>query len=756
MQHTFKILALAILCMAGARSANAQWEKIGWEGGQVEIKAQLGNTLYGIANYSVYKSTDWGKTWVMFNDGLPNYTEYFPAMHVFKDYLVTDTYYPTYNGSKYPFFGFSYCKENDKKWTFKLLDTLPSRYEVDVPLEIFFFSEDTILVYGGGQIDNTGFYFSSDGGKSWQWRGIEVWWSNNITMFDPFVVKSSLFFMFSNLLWESKTLGYSWDTLSSLITLNTYGEGSTFVLEDSIVLQYLVTPDSSGFHNGLYRSTDLCNTWEETYFVNQTNPYMGNNGQQNVIKKIGSKAFLLNFGYYGENKYYLYISDDLGKIWSKINLDSTLFITNILGKENYYILQTTDENFAFTKYFTTDSTFKILSTLQSSKKGIMASFRTLVAASGTNLFALPDTSSGQQYDSIMVSTNNGETWFQQLFSKGNKLDFNRWIMDGKNIYASGIQKDSLPCVFRTTDDGTTWNIVTTFTRKDTIKQLFAQGDTMVIRRKKDYLLSIDRGRSWVVLTSPAISDSVNMYYRNGMFIMLKNYFGGIYTSTNFSIDWEVEHPQGYNTYYGQYILGDRMFIGASNYPVGLYFRTKENNHWDSCGGFKNLSLLPNTDDGSNIYAIINESGYNMIFVSLDSGSNWQQLGEPVTNSTDVFVGSDYIFLAGPNELWRAPKSILPTAKVAPQENISSISITDCYPNPANDQVRISCKIKKRGDILLRAYDMTGKIIATIMNGSEEAGSIEAIWNTKSLPSGSYIIELSSGGEKVTREVEIVK
>jgi hypothetical protein len=52
--------------------------------------------------------------------------------------------------------------------------------------------------------------------------------------------------------------------------------------------------------------------------------------------------------------------------------------------------------------------------------------------------------------------------------------------------------------------------------------------------------------------------------------------------------------------------------------------------------------------------------------------------------------------------------------------------------------------------------MTGKRIDQIVNGVYDASSFEAVWNTKALPSGTYILELSAGGEKVSRKVEIVK
>src|ERR1051325_3888318 len=166
------ILAKGIPCFA-------QWEKIGWEGGgQVEIKAQLGNALYGIANYSFYKSTDWGKTWTMFHEGLPNDTSFFQLIkniniksylphhyltfRRWKDFLIIDPYDLIYGGEPVPY-GFYYCKELDTKWYFhKLLPIIDGENQQHV----LFFSNDSIFVYDDldGPIDVIGYHFSNNGG----------------------------------------------------------------------------------------------------------------------------------------------------------------------------------------------------------------------------------------------------------------------------------------------------------------------------------------------------------------------------------------------------------------------------------------------------------------------------------------------------------------------------------------------------------------------------------------------------------------
>jgi hypothetical protein len=112
-------------------------------------------------------------------------------------------------------------------------------------------------------------------------------------------------------------------------------------------------------------------------------------------------------------------------------------------------------------------------------------------------------------------------------------------------------------------------------------------------------------------------------------------------------------------------------------------------------------------------------------------------------------------MAGRSELWRFPKSALPL-RVANSKNISTISIGECYPNPASSEMRISYSIPKRSNVVLSVFDMTGKEIATIASEEHDAGSYETLWDPRAIPNGSYILKLTACGESVTKVVEVVK
>jgi hypothetical protein len=50
----------------------------------------------------------------------------------------------------------------------------------------------------------------------------------------------------------------------------------------------------------------------------------------------------------------------------------------------------------------------------------------------------------------------------------------------------------------------------------------------------------------------------------------------------------------------------------------------------------------------------------------------------------------------------------------------------------------------------------GREVARIASGTQDAGTYDAVWDTKQFPAGSYIIRLNAGGESAAKVVEVVR
>ncbi len=81
------------------------------------------------------------------------------------------------------------------------------------------------------------------------------------------------------------------------------------------------------------------------------------------------------------------------------------------------------------------------------------------------------------------------------------------------------------------------------------------------------------------------------------------------------------------------------------------------------------------------------------------------------------------------------------AKGYPQ-TISDYRLYQNFPNPFNPSTTIGFRLKKRGYVKLYIYDLTGSIIATLVNEDKEAGYYEAIFDAgDKMASGIYLYRI---------------
>ena len=78
------------------------------------------------------------------------------------------------------------------------------------------------------------------------------------------------------------------------------------------------------------------------------------------------------------------------------------------------------------------------------------------------------------------------------------------------------------------------------------------------------------------------------------------------------------------------------------------------------------------------------------------------------------------------------------------------------PNPANNNVSIKYSLDKESDVTINLYDMSGKLLKTLVSGSMPAGEQELNFNVNELTSGTYNIILSTDNNKAVRQIQVVK
>lgn len=84
-----------------------------------------------------------------------------------------------------------------------------------------------------------------------------------------------------------------------------------------------------------------------------------------------------------------------------------------------------------------------------------------------------------------------------------------------------------------------------------------------------------------------------------------------------------------------------------------------------------------------------------------------------------------------------------------------------YPNPFNPNTSISFSLSEQGPVLLSVYDVSGRLLNTLVNRDMQPGSYTEVWNGcdqrgDPVAGGVYLYRLSAGGKSITRKMIIIR
>ena len=136
------------------------------------------------------------------------------------------------------------------------------------------------------------------------------------------------------------------------------------------------------------------------------------------------------------------------------------------------------------------------------------------------------------------------------------------------------------------------------------------------------------------------------------------------------------------------------------------------------------------------------------------GVRLQSLGvhEHWNNSTDKQYSRNLGTAAG-IELVRLQSSV---TSVREREIASEFGVLANYPNPFNPTTTIRFSTSQSTQVLLRVYDIEGRIVATPMNQRLALGEHEVRFDGRGLASGVYFCRLSAGGSVKTIKLLLQK
>jgi hypothetical protein len=101
---------------------------------------------------------------------------------------------------------------------------------------------------------------------------------------------------------------------------------------------------------------------------------------------------------------------------------------------------------------------------------------------------------------------------------------------------------------------------------------------------------------------------------------------------------------------------------------------------------------------------------------------------------------------------RSAGVILDVADFTPEENF----LSQAYPNPFNAVTKIDYGLPEASNVSIVIYDITGRLVATLVDSYQEAGYHSVTWNSGNEPSGTYLYRITAGIYAETMKMTVVK
>ncbi len=91
-----------------------------------------------------------------------------------------------------------------------------------------------------------------------------------------------------------------------------------------------------------------------------------------------------------------------------------------------------------------------------------------------------------------------------------------------------------------------------------------------------------------------------------------------------------------------------------------------------------------------------------------------------------------------------------------QQIPDSFKFNKPYPNPFNPNTTIRFSVAATHESLLQVYDLTGRLVETLIDEFLTPGEHEITWNAGHLPSGIYFVQLQNGDQMETQKLILLK
>ena len=92
----------------------------------------------------------------------------------------------------------------------------------------------------------------------------------------------------------------------------------------------------------------------------------------------------------------------------------------------------------------------------------------------------------------------------------------------------------------------------------------------------------------------------------------------------------------------------------------------------------------------------------------------------------------------------------------PSELPTSTQLHQNYPNPFNPSTAIRYELPAAEHVRLDVFDVSGRNVKVLVDGTRPAGTHTARFDAGGLPSGLYVYRLQAGGNTIVKTMHLIR
>jgi photosystem II stability/assembly factor-like uncharacterized protein len=149
-----------------------------------------------------------------------------------------------------------------------------------------------------------------------------------------------------------------------------------------------------------------------------------------------------------------------------------------------------------------------------------------------------------------------------------------------------------------------------------------------------------------------------------------------------------------------------------------------------------------------------------VMISTNDGASWSTYGQGITSNVpchDLTLNNNsrklIVWTHGRSAYMTNldPVGINPVSEIA-----ESYQLNQNYPNPFNPETKIRFSVPGEGIVSLKVFDITGKLVADIINSNRKKGTYDVTFDGDRFSSGVYFYRLTAGEFTQTKKMMLVK